>query len=216
MTPKCKRQNRIALFEFPPSLGRAVLVVGDEGVEPPAELVLLLYYVVGDGPPPVVRGGEPAQGDGAVVEVHDVGVPRGRRGLWGKRERAIRKWLVVLWQLREAKKHQDENPAQQQQEQKKGAGSGTATAGGVGITAAGARSVVTTAGYQIIALLLLLQQQQQHVHREQLQQHDDKTMSSCRCYSSRFVVVVAKGEKTFKKLNSICYVIVAHCKDSPP
>ena len=41
----------------------AVLVVRDEGVEPAAELVLLLDDVVCDGPPAVVLGLVPAQCD---------------------------------------------------------------------------------------------------------------------------------------------------------
>ena len=43
--------------------GHAVLVVRDEGVEPAAELVLLLDDVVCDGPPAVVLGLVPAQCD---------------------------------------------------------------------------------------------------------------------------------------------------------
>ena len=54
--------------------GLAVLVVGDQGVEPSAELVLLLDDVVGDGSAAVVLGLVPPQGHGLVVEVGDLGL----------------------------------------------------------------------------------------------------------------------------------------------
>ena len=54
----------------------AVVVVRDEGVEPAAELVLLLDDEVGDGPPAVVSGLVPAQRHALVVEVHDARLPR--------------------------------------------------------------------------------------------------------------------------------------------
>ena len=54
--------------------GRAVGVVGHEGVEPAAEGVLLLNDVVRYGSAAVVGGGRPAQGHRLMVEIHDLGI----------------------------------------------------------------------------------------------------------------------------------------------
>ena len=56
--------------------GSAVLVVGDESVEPAAELVFLLDDVVRDRTATVLLGLVPSQGDRLVVEVDNLWLSR--------------------------------------------------------------------------------------------------------------------------------------------
>ena len=63
---------------------RAVLVVGDESIEPTAKLVLLLDDVVGDGTSTVVRRWAPTKGHRLVVKVNYVDVTWGTRRLCGR------------------------------------------------------------------------------------------------------------------------------------
>ena len=67
------RHSRLQLVDG----GCAVLVVGDEGVEPAAKLVFLLNDVVGDRSTTILLGFVPSQGDRLVVKVNNLGFSRG-------------------------------------------------------------------------------------------------------------------------------------------
>ena len=54
--------------------GHAVIIVRDESVKPPAELVLLLNDEMCDGTASTVRGLVPPESDALVVEVHYAGL----------------------------------------------------------------------------------------------------------------------------------------------
>ena len=72
IAPLAEPEGSRNVFWSPSSLCLAVCVVGDERVEPPAELVLLLDDVVGDGAAAVVGRGQPAKGHRPVFKVDDL------------------------------------------------------------------------------------------------------------------------------------------------
>ena len=60
--------------------GHAVVVVGDEGVEPASKLVFLLNDIVADGAASIILGFAPSEGHWLVIKVHDLRLTRGSRG----------------------------------------------------------------------------------------------------------------------------------------
>ena len=94
LIPLALAQARNASFQLLNG-GGAVVIVGDECVEPTAEFVFLLNNVVTDGATAGVLGFGPAQGHGFVVKVHDFGLTGS--GGWSWNTRCVKITPVVSY-----------------------------------------------------------------------------------------------------------------------